>query len=243
MRWKFALAVAVAAAAAVVAPGFAKLDPRLAIGDIEESARLETRVWQLFQEDPNDAEIPELLARSEAVLRQAAKHLSGKPLADLNVAFAYDGKFESQSDPQLRADSLAFAIHVKEFVVEQIRDAWVPAGAKATKAVKVSAPACRSLFAPAPTISGCTKSDFWDINVPHDVKRAKCSFRGPNGDLRPARLLFAGTFQVTSCVLTHRRVVIDGVRKRVVHAELRITVPAGSSARGAKPVTVTAHWQ
>ncbi len=65
----------------------------------------------------------------------------------------------------------------------------------------------------------------------------------PAPTCKSARPLFTGTFEVTTCKLTSKFRVVAGVRKRIVHAELTITVPEGVVAKGSKPVRVTAFWQ
>lgn len=138
---------------------------------------------------------------------------------------------------------LTLAVILKDDVLDQLRTlSWryQPQRNKAAKRTMISPPRCRrTAMAIAP--AGCRHADSWDINVDASAKRARCSFMGPQGVLRPDRPLFPGTYQQISCALTSRFRTVDGVRKRVVHAELRITTPAGARPRGSKTVLVRAH--
>lgn len=141
----------------------------------------------------------------------------------LSTTAAHDRRFLALEDLGERRASLVFALKWKSWVIDAINADWVPTGQKTARSTGVSARSC----------SGCTKTDFWNINTHAKPKQVKCTFRGPNGSLSPSRPLFPRTMQSTSCTL----------RKGVVHAELSIRVPKGVTAKGSQPVTVTAHWR
>jgi len=218
-----------------------------AIDKIQEAMRLENRAFGLFQDNRSDPEVDELVQRSKELLREAygLPGLSERVTNELGYALNRDNKFlkERNEDPQSAAISLEIATWEKNAAIRYIEeDSWKATADKTTPAADVSTPTCRSTSATA-GIPGCTGLDYWDIYVSSSAKRAKCTFRGPGGEITTGRPLFPGTAQVTSCKLTKRFHVVGGVRKRVVRAELRITVLPGSTVSGTKPVRVTAHWQ
>ena len=208
--------------------------------------RLERQALELFREDRADPEVDELMRRSEDLLREARvlTGLTVRVTAEVHRALELDSSFRrlKAEHPEDAAEFLDIAVRVKFFAIQMIEeDSWTATADKTTPAAPVSTPKCRSTAAVG--IPSCTGLDYWEIYVSNGAKRAKCTFRGPGGEITTGRPLFPGTVQETSCKLTKRYHVVGGDRKRVVRAELRITVLPGSNASGSKPVRVTAHWQ
>jgi hypothetical protein len=218
---------------------------------IEEALRLEVRAYNLYLDNPADPEVDSLLQQSIQLLADVGtldpRNGFEGPDHELGSAQESDRRVMGEKDVRNAAiHDLVGAILLKEDALEQLRSLkWRYAhgqGNKPAHSEDIDAPLCtRRLAAFTPT--GCFKVDYWDINVAANAKRARCTFTGPNGVLAPDRPLFAGTFQQTSCKLTNRYVKVHGVRKRVVHAELRITVPQDVTAKGSKPVVARAYWQ
>jgi hypothetical protein len=218
---------------------------------IEEALRLEVRAYNLYLDNPADPEIDGLIQQSAQLLSDVSmldpRPATEGPDHELDTALSSDRRFLNEKDQRNAAvHDLVGAILLKEDALEQLRSLpWRYAhgqGSKNATTEDIDAPLCtRRLSAFVPT--GCFKVDYWDINVAANAKRARCTFTGPNGVLAPDRPLFADTFQQTSCKLTNRYVKVHGVRKRVVHAELRITVPQDVTAKGSKPVVARAYWQ
>ena len=245
MRSALALVASVGLLAAAGASSLTAPEER-AIDKIQEAMRLENRAFGLFQDNQADPEVDELVQRSKELLRETYElpGLSERARGEIGYAFNRDNKFlkERAEDPQSAANSLRIATLEKDAAIRYIEDdSWRATASKATPATDVSTPKCRSTAAVG--IAGCTGLDYWDIYVSSGAKRAKCTFRGPGGEITTGRPLFPGTVQETSCKLTKRFHVVGGVRKRVVRAELRITVLPGSNVSGTKPVRVTAFWQ
>jgi hypothetical protein len=214
---------------------------------LSEAARLERRAFELYQANPQDPEIDGLIARSRELL-QEVNELKGERRLFPGVAESYDSCFlasraEGRTDGALYCLARALLLKVEDLETLE-NDAWKTARdkAKATEKTPVSPPKCTRALALA--VPGCFKVDFWDVNIDRTAKRARCTFRGPAGEISVVRPLFRGTIQEKTCKLTNRTKVVDGVRKRVVRAELRITVPQGvTAAPKPKLVQVTVHWQ
>lgn len=245
MRWALVLVVFASLVAAAGASSLTGPEER-AIAKLTEAMRLERRAVELFRENQADPEVDELVKRSQELLREAygLPGLSERAKSEVGYAFKRDSKFlqGKPGDPQGSVTNLEIALLEKAAAIRIIEDdSWAAASSKATPATNVSTPNCRSTSAVG--IPGCAGIDFWEINVSAGAKRAKCSFRGPRGELTPGRPLFPGTAQETTCKLTNRFLVVGGERKRIVRAELHITVLTGTNVKGTKPVTVTASWR
>lgn len=217
-----------------------------AIDKLREAMRLERRALELFLENQADPEVDELVKRSRELLRETSglPDLSERAINEVGYAYDRDSRFlkERAEDPESAVRSLRIATLLKDAAIRYIEDdSWEAASSKATPAADVSTPKCRSTAAVG--IPGCTGLDYWDVYVSSNAKRAKCTFRGPGREITTGRPLFPGTVQETSCKLTGRYQVVGGVRKRVVRAELRITVLPGTNVSGTKPVRVTASWR
>jgi hypothetical protein len=218
---------------------------------IEESNRLEVRALNLYKDNRDDPEIEQLITRSMELLEQVGvldpRNPSQGPDHELDSAIGADQRFLGQraTIPNAAVRYLTLAILLKDDALDQLRTLpwrYQPQRDKAAKPTGISPPKCaRSLAAIAP--AGCWHADSWDINVDANAKRARCTFTEPQGLLRPDQPLFPGTYQQTSCVLTNSFRTVDGVRKRIVHAELRITTPVDAHPSGSKTVIVRAHWQ
>ena len=213
---------------------------------LTEAMRLERLALDRFRDNRADPEVDELVRRSQQLLREVRglPGLSRRVKLEIDEAADFDLDFlryKTENRP-FASTTLAHAVLTKFGAIEMIEeDSWTANASKATPAADVSTPKCRSTSAVG--IPGCTGLDYWDIYVSSSAKRAKCTFRGPGGEITTGRPLFPGTAQETSCKLTKRFHVVGGVRKRVVRAELRITVLPGTNVVGTKPVSVTAHWQ
>lgn len=219
-----------------------------AYSKVRAALEAEKRVGSL-PDSPADHHFIESAARS---LDDALKQLKGMPrsAAADDIRFARDEDremaadiFARRGDPADRRRRLDITIAAKEEAMRRLLDAVQTFdGEKATPSTPTPAPKCTRHLT-ARRVAGCVGISFWDINVDHDAKRVACSFRGPAGELSVARPLFPRTFQTTDCKLTKTFRVVDGVRKRIVHAELRITVPEGQTVAGTRPVRVTAFWK
>ena len=243
------LVVLVAACVSVGAAAAADTPIERVLDKLNEALRLESQALTLFVDDPSSAEINELLATSAGLIKDAV----AVPGANIDPGARADLVKAQKTDEQLVKHRhrlrrefagflLALAFHAKSEAIDIVTySAWRADESKRTKPVAVSQPACRYAANTVP-VAGCTGVDRWDIYVDKGARRAKCAFRGPAGELRGARPLFPGTLQRRTCKLAGFKTV-DGVRKRVVHAELRITVPEGVEARSPRIDTVTAHWQ
>lgn len=92
--------------------------------------------------------------------------------------------------------------------------------------------------------SSCYTVDTWSINIDKGAQAAVCKFVDGDGNrvtnLRP---LFNDVIQQTTCRLTDKTVTVNGVRKRVVRATLKLTTLSKFDPRGSADVRVTASWR
>lgn len=115
---------------------------------------------------------------------------------------------------------------------------------KPTPLTPVKAPLCQSQSQGVGAQSSCYTVDSWTINIDKGARAAVCKFVDEAGDrvtnLRP---LFSDVIQQTTCRLTDKTVVVNGVEKRVVRATLKLTTLSKFNPRGSADVRVTAFWR
>jgi hypothetical protein len=246
VRWLALALLALALPTGAVAAGDKPIER--VVDKVHEALRLERIALEIMRADWKDPEADTHLATAAGLLRDAL----AVPGADIPDGARKDLRQAQKTDEllvrdrqRLRPEFAIFVFAISFLQKAEALDiisysAWRADESKHAAPVRVSPPACRSLA--QISVPGCTGVDIWDVYVDKDAKRARCTFRGPAGELLAARPLFPGTAQRKTCKLAGFRTV-DGVRKRVVHAELHITALPGTKTGPPRTVTVTAHWQ
>src|SRR5688500_1983646 len=185
--WTLAVAlIALCAGGAGAAP-----DPVLKAQErLTEAMHLEARATGIFETDPTSDESDRLVRASIEILDEVRPTLKGDAAKQVGVAKYGDGQFlqSRESNPTIARTAIDLATMAKYTAIE-ILDAdgltGIAAGSKPSAPTKVTPPVCRFMSVRAPVLSGCSKTDLWEVYVPAEATRARCVFTGPAGALSP----------------------------------------------------------
>lgn len=256
MRWAVAMLVAAAVAAGVAATAVRSAPTPNARAEVLIRAALPLEIQAL-------ADIPERMNDAEEELRAARDSLSQVDTmkgVDASVrrwarfaqgadSYAHDAVRDPFLPPgpvklTYIREQLAKAIEAKRGALNVLaRLTFKERGSKTTTKATVHPPTCRNMHATS-SVAACFKVESWDINADGAARAAQCVFRdGAGRELTNVRPLFKGVLQETTCTLTNKTLVVGGKRKRVVHAELRLTAQTNAVATGSNSVVVTVLWR